>query len=64
MGTKKYNLGEVIFKDNELLNKIYPVGSLFFSTQNINSIALLGGKWESYTDAALPTNIHAWERIL
>lgn len=33
---------------NNLTNKIYPVGSIIYTTNNVNPATYLGGSWESY----------------
>lgn len=37
----------------ELLNKIYPIGSIYMSVKNVSPESFLGGKWEPIQDTFL-----------
>ena len=38
---------------NELLEKVYPIGSIYMSTENVSPASFLGGTWEQIKDAFL-----------
>ena len=42
-----------LIKDNELLDLIYPVGSIYMSVKNSNPQTLFGGEWEQLKDRFL-----------
>ena len=45
--TESYNPASKGYVDNSLLNKIYPVGSIYMSVNNNSPANFLGGTWES-----------------
>lgn len=38
------------FNDNAILNKVYPVGSVYISWQNVSPASFLGGSWAQLSD--------------
>lgn len=44
-----YNDKEVILKEN-FLNLVYPVGSIYWSSNNTNPATLFGGTWQQIKD--------------
>lgn len=48
---------EFWYKDRELLNLIYPVGSIFMSTIKTNPSTYLGGTWELWGKGRVPVGV-------
>ena len=47
----------------DILDKVYPVGSIYMSTRDTNPGALLGGTWQKYDGSASGLTCYMWERV-
>ena len=56
LNTKSQNLCDAI---NELVDMIYPVGSIYMSVNDINPSTLFGGTWEAWGNGRVPVGVDA-----
>lgn len=49
-GNYRNKINELIIEVSKLIDIIYPIGSLYWSSKNTNPSELFGGEWEQITD--------------
>jgi len=55
----KYDLGDIEKAMGGLVNKIYPVGCIYMSANNVNPSELFGGTWVAWGAGRVPVGVNA-----
>lgn len=54
--TREFKINKCVIEDNILL-KVYPIGSIYMSVNNINPSNLFGGTWETWGTGRVPVGV-------
>lgn len=65
LDSKESNIRQIIQRNsteiNDMLNKVYPVGSIYMSVNNVNPETIFGGTWVSWGAGRVPVGVNASE---